>query len=104
MKHAILFLVSIFCFNSINASLPEPTLSATATKTEQQAILKKLGRRPDFLLPWRCESIRSVILERVQLSSDRKTLKLYCNVGLAQIAIRQELLDRWADAVREKLL
>lgn len=103
MKHAILFLVSIFCFNSINASLPEPTLSAAATKTEQQAILKKLGRRPDFFLPWRCESIRSVILERVQLSSDRKTLKLYCNVGLAQIAIRQELLDRWADAVREKL-
>ncbi|WP_298063281.1 N-acetylmuramoyl-L-alanine amidase [uncultured Rikenella sp.] len=89
--------------NGLNASVPEPILSVTAIKTEQQTILKKLGKRPDFFLPWRCESVRSVMLERVQLSSDRKTLKLYCNVGLAQIAIRQELLDTWADAVRKKL-
>lgn len=102
MKYSfILFL--IFCFNVLNASVPEPTLSAVAVKTEQQNILKKLGKRPDIFLPWRCESVRSVILERVQLSSDRKNLRLYCNVGLAQIAIRQELLDQWAGAVRKKL-
>lgn len=102
MKYSFLLFL-IFCFNVLNASVPEPTLSAVVVKTEQQNILKKLGKRPDIFLPWRCESVRSVILERVQLSSDRKTLRLYCNVGLAQIAIRQELLDRWADAVRKKL-
>lgn len=42
-------------------------------------------------------------MERVQVAADRKTLHLYCNVGLAQIAIRQERLDEWAAAVRKKL-
>lgn len=102
MKYSFIIFL-IFCFNVLNASVPEPTLSAVAVKTEQQNILKKLGKRPDIFLPWRCESVRSVILERVQLSSDRKNLRLYCNVGLAQIAIRQELLDQWAGAVRKKL-
>lgn len=102
MKYSFLLFL-IFCFNALNASVPEPTLSAVAVTTEQQNIVKKLGKRPDIFLPWRCESVRSVILERVQLSSDRKNLRLYCNVGLAQIAIRQELLDQWADAVRKKL-
>lgn len=97
------FLFLIFCFSGLHASVSEPVLSAAAVKTEQQNILRKLGKRPDFFLPWRCESVRSVVLERVQLSSDRKTLRLYCNVGLAQIAIRQQLLDTWAEAVRKKL-
>lgn len=97
------FLIIIFCFPGLKTSASEPVFSAAAIKTEQQAILKKLGKRPDFFLPWRSESVRSVILEHVQLSSDRQTLHLYCNVGLAQIAIRQELLDKWADAVRAEL-
>lgn len=102
MKYSIILLL-IFCIKCIQAAIPEPILSAAAVKTEQQAIMSKLGKRPDFFLPWRCESVRSVVLERVRLSADRKSLRLYCNVGLAQIAIRQELLDTWANEVRKKL-
>lgn len=102
MKYSIVLLI-IFCTKGLKAAIPEPVLSATAVKTEQQAVMSKLGKRPDFFLPWRCESVRSVVLERVQLSADRKSLRLYCNAGLAQVAIRQELLDTWADEVRKKL-
>lgn len=86
-----------------SSSSPEPTLSASELKLEQQNILKKLGKRPALFDPWRSESVRSVVLERVKLSPDRKRLELYCNVGLAQIAIRQELLEKWADEVRKTL-
>ena len=102
MKHIIgIFL--FFCISGLNTALAEPVLSASEIKTEQQTILKKLGKRPEIFAPWRSESVRSVVLERVQLLSDRSVLRLYCNVGLAQISIRQELIDRWADAVREEL-
>lgn len=99
----IVWIFLLVCFSGYNTVLAEPVLSATEIKTEQQAILKKLGKRPELFAPWRSESVRSVVLERVQLSSDRSVLRLYCNVGLAQISIRQELIDRWADAVREEL-
>lgn len=99
----IVWIFLFFCISALNSALAEPVLSASEIKTEQQAILKKLGKRPELFAPWRSESVRSVVLERVQLSSDRSVLRLYCNVGLAQISIRQELIDRWANAVREEL-
>lgn len=99
----ILFILLFSWFIAIRAGASEPLLSASALKVEQQNILKKLGKRPPLFDPWRCESVRSVVLVRVQLSGDKKTLRLYCNVGLAQIAIRAELLRTWADKVRETL-
>lgn len=99
----VLLVLLISCITTIRASETEPLLSASSLKAEQQHILKTLGKRPAFFDPWRCESVRSVVLERVRLSSDQKTLRLYCNVGLAQIAIRPELLETWADKVRETL-
>ncbi|WP_283391282.1 N-acetylmuramoyl-L-alanine amidase [Millionella massiliensis] len=102
MKRLFLILFT-FCFSASFASASEAAVSASSTKSEQLSILKKLGKRPDFFKPWRSESLRSVVLEKVLLSSDRKTVRLYCNVGLAQISIRQELLDQWADSVRARL-
>ncbi len=105
MRRFFLLLVGLL-FSSISVAFSfssEPTLSAAKLKIEQQNILKKLGKRPSLFDPWRSESVRSVVLERVKLSPDKKRLELYCNVGLAQIAIRQELLGQWADAVRETL-
>lgn len=99
----LLFILAINCSIAWCTSIPELSLSAIEVKQEQQTVLKTLGKRPDFFTPWRCESVRSVILERVQVSADKKTLRLYCNVGLAQIAIRRELLDQWADEVRKLL-
>ena len=99
----LLFILFTFCFSASFASASEAAVSASSTKSEQLSILKKLGKRPDFFKPWRSESLRSVVLEKVLLSSDRKTVRLYCNVGLAQISIRQELLDQWADSVRARL-
>lgn len=103
MKRTLFIFFLLISFTGIWALPYEPSLSESALKVEQQNILKKLGKRPALFDPWRCESVRSVILERVRLSSDKKILWLYCNVGLAQIAIRSELLQTWAGKVRETL-
>ena len=69
MRHLFIFLL-FFCFNTLNAATSEPALPASDLKSEQLAILKKLGKRPDFFKPWRSESVRSVVLEKVLLSGD----------------------------------
>ncbi|MDE5944851.1 MAG: N-acetylmuramoyl-L-alanine amidase [Rikenella sp.] len=99
----IIFYLSIIWFCGIKGALAQATLSASEVRLEQQTILNKLGKRPDFFRPFRCESQRSVVLERVELTPDRKILRLYCNVGLAQISIRHERIDEWTKAVRKKL-
>lgn len=86
-----------------NTATEPKKLTAAQVTQQQQSIQKTLGRQPDFFKPYRSESVRAVVLERVRLTNDRKTLSLYCNVGLAQIGIRPELLEKWAGEVRKKL-
>ncbi len=102
MRKVIFYSLIVWLFG-IKSAVAQVTLSNEEVRLEEQSILKKLGKRPEFFRPWRCESQRSVVLEQVQLSADRKKLELYCNVGLAQIAMRRERLDQWAEAVRKQL-
>lgn len=103
IKKGAFYIVFIFCISGVYSTSFAASLTAAEIKKEEQAIKDKLGRRPELFKPWLSESVRAVLLERVAVSADQKTVRLYCNEGLAQIAIRYELLDEWSEAVRKKL-
>lgn len=95
MKKLLLFVLLL------TGSVAGAWAQSAEIKKEQQEIYKKLGRTPEFFKPWKSESMRWVILDKVELSADRKTLKLFCNIGLSQIPIRYELLEEWEKEVLE---
>lgn len=99
--------IAIICLLALVVAAPAQNIrkgmSSSQVKSEQSKILKRLGKSPRMLLPYKNESERSVILERVVVSSDQERVHLYFNSALGQVAMREDRIKQWEQQVRDTL-